>query len=217
MSAVKNKVTFCALNVLAALFFSSVLANTAFAHGGEDHGDSKPTTVSTDKGIVTQTAKTGDFEILFKHAALEPDQPTLGRLFITRFATNEPVTNIAPAIEIIAPDGKAFQAEVVEPEQPGNFTFKLPALPEDTYTIVTRISARGKTETVRFEPVKVQHSPSEAATENVPTWLRTALLLSAGTIFFALFGGLMLAAWRFAMRAEEEETAAPTSKEAVSV
>lgn len=193
----------------AILILSPFFVVPALAHGGEDHGESKIATVSNSQGVVTQTTKVGDLEVLLKYASLEPDTPMSGRLFVTRFATNEPISDAAPTIEIIAHDGKTYQGEMAKSAAPGNFSFKLPPLTEGTYTILTRLSAAGKTETATFSGIKVEHSASETATESATSWLRTALIILGGIVFLGLFGGLMFFAWRFATREQ-------TTKEAIS-
>ena len=180
------------------------------AHGGEDYGESKAKTVSTEKGVVTRTAKVGDLEILLKHAPLEPDTQISGRLFVTRFATNEPAADETPMIEITAPDGKTYQAETAKTETPGSFSFKLPPLPENTYTILAKINASGKAQSAIFSGVSVEHSDSETTSSGISSWLKTALMLLGAIFFLGSFGALMFFAWRFAAREE-------TNKEAVSV
>ena len=90
MSDTKRHNFLFAINFLATLFLSAVLTAPVSAHGGEDHGDTKPAVTSNQKRIITRTARTGDFEILLKHSPIEPDTETAAKLFITNFATNEP-------------------------------------------------------------------------------------------------------------------------------
>ena len=180
------------------------------AHGGEDHGESKAKTVSTEKGVVAHTVKVNDLEILLKHAPLEPDTQASGRLFVTRFATNEPAADVTAMIEITEPGGKTYQAEMAKTDTPGSFSFKLPPLPEGTYTILARINGGGKTQSAIFSGVSVEHLDSETTSSGISSWVIKALMLLGATFFLGSFGALMFFAWRFAAREQ-------TSKEAVSV
>ena len=90
MSDTKRRTIFFTFNLMAMLILSVFFTAPIFAHGGEDHGDAKPAVTSNQKGMVARTARAGEFEILLKHSPLEPDTETAAKLFITRFATNEP-------------------------------------------------------------------------------------------------------------------------------
>ena len=98
---------------LVFLMVSSLaLPTAALAHGGEDHGDQKPQTTATEKGIVVQTKRIGDIELMLKHPELLPDTATEGKLFLTKFESNEPAGNTLPVIEIESSNGSTLQAIV---------------------------------------------------------------------------------------------------------
>lgn len=182
-------------NLLTAflLFSIAVFGNAArvFAHGGEDHGDEKPKTATTTAGTVSRSARLGDFEIMLKHPTLEPDQAATGRLFVTKFATNEPVADANPAIEIEAAGGAVTEIAVEKTDQAGSYSVKIPALPEGAYTVRAKTTAGGKTNTATFSGVEIAHQ--EAAVENGVvggSWMRTALMAVLFLLALALFGGL---------------------------
>ncbi len=179
------------------------------AHGGEDHGDAKPTAVSNQKGMVARTARAGDFEVLLKHAAIEPDAETAAKLFVTRFGTNEPFAEAKPAIEIAGKDGKTFEASEVKSDAPGSYSFKLPPLPEGSYTVLAKLNLVGKSDTATFSSVGVEHPAAESAA-GTGSWARTALLALATVAVLGLLGGLMFFALRFAKtdRINEEAVSA---------
>ena len=204
----KRKTILCAINLLAAVFLLVFLAAPVFAHGGEDHGDAKAKTVSSAEGAVTHTARAGEFEIMLKHAPLEPDAATFAKLFITRHATNEPFADGTPTIEITAPDGKTFEASEVKSNAAGSYSLKLPPLAEGNYTILARFSAAGKSETATFSAVTVEHSHTETLAE-AGSWAQKALMALAALIVLGLFGGLIY----FALRIVKSE---PVGEEAVS-
>jgi hypothetical protein len=177
---------------LALSFFGN--AAQVFAHGGEDHGDEKPKTATTTAGTVTRSTRLGDFEITLKHAPLEPDAATAGRLFITRFATNEPVGDANPAVEIESANGAVTEIPVEKTDAVGSYTVKIPALPEGAYTIRTK-AAGGKTNTATFSGVEIAHQ--EAAVDaSSSSWTQTALMAVLFLFALALFGGLAYLALR---------------------
>lgn len=207
-------------SISAALLLSLMLGlfgNGAevFAHGGEDHGDEKPQTATTATGTVSRTARLGDFEIMLKHALLEPDTATTGRLFITRFATNEPVDDANPALEVESASGAVTEISIEKTDAAGSYTVKIPALPEGAYTMRTKATVGGKTNTATFSGVEVAHQET-AATEGGAggsSWLQTALTAILFLIASALFAGLIYLAVRVIKNKPvgEEETTTSTA------
>ena len=204
----KRKTILCAINLLAVALLSVFFAAPVFAHGGEDHGDEKAKTVSNEKGTLTRTARAGEFEIMLKHASLEPDAATFAKLFITRYGTNEPFADGTPTIEITAPDGKTFEASEVKAEAAGSYSLKLPPLAEGNYTILARLSAAGKSDTATFSAVAVEHLHTKTLAE-AGSWAQSALMVLAALIVLGLFGGLIY----FALRVVKSE---PVGEKAVS-
>ncbi len=205
--------TYAFLSVLTFLILFSSGTPTTWAHGGEDHGESKPAPAANPKGIITQTTKVGDLEVLLKHAPFEPDTAGAARLFITNFATNEPFGNAAPTVEIVASDGKTYQAETEKSDQPGSFNVKLPPLPEGKYTISARVNEAAKSGTATFSNVNIAHAEESASPgESVWAWAQNILLALGGILALGAIGVLGYFAFRFAQR----QSAANTNNEAVS-
>lgn len=147
---------------------------------------------------------------MLKHTPLEPDAETAAKLFVTRHATNEPIGDAKPTVEITAPDGRTFEASEVKSDAAGSYSFKLRPLPEGSYTILARAKAAGKTDTATFSGVEVQHTHADSAEEGIASWARTVLMILAALVVLGLFGGLI----RFALRVARNE---PVRDEAVSV
>lgn len=189
----------------ALIVFGS--ATQIWAHGGEDHGDAKPaTTETTAAGAVTRTARLGDFEIMFKHSPLEPDTAAAGRLFITKFATNEPVGDANPSIEIESANGAITAIPVEKNDAVGSYVARIPALPEGTYTVRTKATAGGKINTATFSGVLIAHQEVVAA-ETGSSWTQTALMILLFLVVLGLFGGLAYFARRvFKNKPIREET-----------
>lgn len=187
----------------AALLLSLMLGllgnvSTVSAHGGEDHGDEKPKTATTDKGTVSHTSRLGGYEIMLKHPALEPDTATSARFFVTKFETNEAAENAAPAIEFESANGAVTQAEIEKTDAAGSFLIKIPALPEGDYTIRAKLTYGGETDTATFSGVEVSHAAETAGAGNASSWFGTSLLFLTGAIVLGLFAGLFYWAWQMA-------------------
>lgn len=168
-----------------------------FAHGGEDHGDSQPKTITGTKGSISHTARLGEIELMLKHPALEPDAATAARLFITKFETNEPMDKAAATIEFESTSGAVTQALVEKTETAGSYSVKIPALPEGDYIVRAKLTYNNETDTATFSGVKVAHAPA-ASDESGMSWTRTALIVFLFVVVLALLGGLVYFVWNFA-------------------
>jgi len=195
-----NIINFKLRSLATALLLSFALAlfgnaTQVLAHGGEDHGDEKPKTATTTAGTISRTARLSDFEIMLKHSPLEPDAAATGRLFITRFATNEPVGDANPAIEIESATGLVTEIPVEKTDAIGSYVARIPALPEGTYTVRTKaVAAGGKTNTATFSGVEI--AQQAAAAETGSSWTQTALMVMLFLVALILFGGLAYSALR---------------------
>ncbi len=206
MSDIKRSVISYTFNLMAMGAMSVFFAASIFAHGGEDHGDTKPAVVSNQKGMIARTARAGEFEILLKHSPIEPDAETAAKLFITNFATNEPFADAKPTVEITAKDGRTFEATAIKSDAPGSFSFTLPPLPEGTYTVLAKLNSAGKADTATFSGISVEHPAAESATTS-GSWLRTILMVLTGAVVLGLLGSLLFYAFRFTQGEQTGEEA----------
>ena len=142
-------------------------------------------------GTVTRSTRLGDFEIMLKHSPLEPDAATTGRLFITKFATNEPVGDANPAMEIESANGAVTEIPIEKTAAAGSYTVKIPALPEGAYTIRAKATDGDKTSTATFSGVEVAHQETLAAETGSSSWTQTALMAVLFLVAIGLFGGLV--------------------------
>lgn len=161
-----------------------------FAHGGEDHGDDKPKTQTTDKGTVSHSSRLGDLEVMLKHPAFVPDTATTARLFVTNFGTNQGFAEVNPAIEIESANNSVTEAKVEKTDTAGIFKVDFPALPLGTYTIRTKLTHNGETDTATFSGVEVKPTPIILAETGQMSWLQTLLIAFIFVIVLGLFGGL---------------------------
>ncbi len=171
--------------ILALMFLAAGNIERIYAHGGEDHGDAKPKTETTDKGTVSHSSRLGDLEVMLKHPLFKPDTATDGRLFVTKFETNEAFKDVVPTVEIEAANGSVTQGTIEKSETAGIFSVKFPALPEGIYTIRTKLTHDGETDTATFSGVEIKNQTLTATENGGMSWLRTVLI---GFIFLTILG-----------------------------
>ena len=196
--------------MLALIFVSLTVSDTpVFAHGGEDHGDQKPATTTTQNGTVSRTVRVGDFEMLLKHSVLAPDSAASARLFLTQFQTNEPIGSADISAEIESGNGTVTPVTVNKTEASGSYLIGLPALPEGGYTFRATVAVNGKTHTATLSGIDVGASEPVHFSSGGSSWAETAL-----TAFLFLFGSLLFGGLIYlAVRVVKNK---PTQHEAVA-
>ena len=197
MKSIKIKIIVFTFSLITTLFSPVFYVAPVSAHGGEDHGDEKPKTVSGEKGTITSTVRVGEFEIMLRHAPLEPDAAVTAKLFVTRYGTNEAVPDAQTAIEITAADGRSYEASEVKTDAAGSYGFKLPPLPEGAYTISARVKTAGETDTATFSGIEVLHHAHADSAASGSSSMQSALMILAAAVILGLFGGLIYFAARF--------------------
>ena len=193
------------LLVLLSVLLGAGNASEAFAHGGEDHGDGESKTTASGKGMVSHTARLGDFELMLKHPLLEPDTATSARLFVTDFKTNTPAGDVGPAVEVESSNGAVTQAAIEKTDTVGSYVVKIPALPEGAYLVRAKLTYKGETDTATFSGVEVKTQPTLSAAEGEISWTRFALIAFVFALVLALFGGLVFFVWRSTASSETVE------------
>jgi hypothetical protein len=180
----------------AALLILLILASSAltFAHGDEDHGDKK-TTVAAGPGLIARTAKVGDYEVTVKHPSLEPLHEHPARVFVTRYATNEPVKDAMVNL-IIAIKGKELVKVLAKAAaRPGEYEATMPPLDVGTYNFSAAISAGGANGTANYGAVVVEMPKPLAGSRG---WAETknAWLLALVLGLLALVSATGFLTWR---------------------
>lgn len=193
--------TFKLRNLSLALLAAFALAfywsgEKVFAHGGEDHGEAKPKTETTDKGTVLHTTRVGDLEVMLKHERLIPDAGNAARLFVTKYENNAGADGVVPAIEIEATNGAVTAATVEKTDTAGSFTAKFPPLPAGTYLIRAKLAHAGETDTATFSGVAIENASAAASAAGNGSWAQTAVTVLLFAVALALFGGLIYLAAR---------------------
>jgi hypothetical protein len=174
--------------VVIALFILNLGGLIVFAHGDEDHGDKKAPAVSAGTNMIVRVARVGDLEIVIKDPPIEPDKEIPARVFVTNFATNEPVVGakIVVVFQGIAP----VEVSAVPSTTPGMYDVKLPPLPQGQYKLVARVEHDGENKTAEYGSVGVAPLPV-VPNGIVASWARTALLILGGLTVLGLLGAFI--------------------------
>lgn len=189
--------------VVLALAILNLGGLTVFAHGTEDHGDKKAPAVSAGTNMIVRVARVGDLEVVIKDPPIEPDKEIPARVFVTHFATNEPV--VGAKIVVVFQGITVAEVGAVPSTTPGMYDVKLPPLPQGQYKLVARVEHDGENKTTEFGSVGVVPLPV-ASNGIVAWWARTALLVIGGLTVLGVLGAfiykLMPAARRARIRGE---------------
>ncbi len=194
-----------ALAVLLATPNQSVLA-----HGGEDHGDQKPATVSQGTNMIVHVARAGDYEIVIKHAPVEPDKEMVARVFVTRFASNEPVTSIKPIVMLTSENGAPIEVTGVASTTPGMYEVKLPPLPKGQYKLAARIDDHGETKTAAFGALAVAPQ-TVTAIGTIAAWARTTLIVLGTLVGLGVIGFIGIVIYRAVQASRRERISGETA------
>ena len=193
------------LLVVAAL--TAVLPAMNLAHEGEDHGESKTPVIAAGTGMVTRTARAGNWEVAIKHPSLEPDKEIPARLFVTRFETNEPIANAQVRVTLT---GTAAPVEAVATagSTAGVYEVRLPPLPQGEYRLAAQVGANGMGQTAQFGALQITPAPPTQV-ESSSDWARTALIALALLASLGL-GGIVAYRLLKGLRANRESRQAAT-------
>ena len=92
-----------------------LLASSALAHGGEDHGEA-PAPVASMHGEVHALGAIGDvFEVVLKHPAHGEGGKTPLRVFVAEVDTNAPVSGAQVELTLTGPSVQALKRKMVSP------------------------------------------------------------------------------------------------------
>ncbi len=195
------------LLAMAAMLFSPA---TGFAHGGEDHGDQKPATVSKGTNMIVHVGRAGDYEVVIKHAPVEPDKEMSARVFVSRFANNEPVSDAKAMITLASDNNAPVELNVVASSTPGMYEVKLPPLPKGQCKLIARIDSNGETKMASLSALEVAPQPV-TATAAIASWARTALIVLGTLVALAVIGFIGMVIYRAVQASRRERIEGETA------
>ncbi len=179
--------------VLALGLILLALPSASSAHEGHDDG-AKKAAVAADSGMIARTARVGDYEVMMKHPALEPLHEHSARLFITRYASNEPIKE-ATANLIIAAKGKEPIKVAAKPSaRAGEYELTLPPLDSGNYSFSVVVKIGGVEQTASYGAVAIEAPQPAAAAGNLAD-TGNALLWSLGVLLLTVVGVTSYRVW----------------------
>lgn len=192
------------------IVITTSLSSSVFAHGGEDHGDQKAPTVSAGTNMIVHVARAGDFEIVIKHAPVDPDKEMVARVFVNRFANNEPVTGAKPVIILTSDGSSPVELTATASSTPGMYDVKLPPLPKGQYKLAARVDSNGESKTASLSALEVAPQPV-AATAVIASWARTGLMVLGVIVGIGVIGLIGVVIYRAAQTSRRERIEGETA------
>ena len=176
---------------LFLLLWPLLVATTALAHGGEDHGDAKAATLA---GATTfsAVATSEQFEVLLRYAPLKPGADADMRLFLSDFATNAPIKGAK--FIFTSPEDPKLKFETTE-KGPGEYLVETTFPAKKAYSMTVQVSAGAQADLLLLEGLVVgKELPVAAApVAMAQPWLtwKTGLLL-LGTFLLGVAAAALL-------------------------
>ena len=182
--------------VSAALLAFLMLASPTltFAHGDEDHGDKKKA-VAAGPGMIARTARVGDYEVMVKHPVLEPLHEHSARVFVTRYATNEPVKDLLISLIIAAKGKEPVKVAAKASARPGEYEVSLPPLDAGSYNFSAVIAAGGVNGTANYGAVAIE-TPKTPVENDGSAGAKNSWLLALTLGLLTLLSATGFLAWR---------------------
>ena len=207
-SILRKKVT--ALTTLVAMLALIVTGATVFAHGGEDHGEKKPATVTPGTNMIVHVARAGDFEVVIKHGPVEPDREMVARVFVSRFANNEPVSGAKAIVTLTSESGAPVELTATASATPGMYEVKLPPLPKGQYKLAARVDYNGESKSAEYGALQVAPQPA-AASATIASWARSALIALGALVGIGVIGLIGIVIYRAAQTSRRERIEGETA------
>jgi len=182
------------LSAVLLILLLLVFPPVSLAHGDEDHGEKK-TAVAAGPGMIARTARVGDYEVMVKHPALESLHEHPARVFVTRYATNEPVKDASVSLALAAKGKETVKVEAKASARPGEYEVKLPPLDAGTYNLSAAIAVGGANGTATYGALAVE-TPKPPAENSGWAEARSAWLLALVLGLLALVSATGFLAWR---------------------
>ncbi len=183
------------LSVLATFAILTVTATAARAHGGEDHGEEKPTPAATTAGQRSSYGQTGQFEVLVR---LDPAKLGDLKVFVADWATNAPVGDATVALEIQSDPAVTVTAE---PAGAAGMYHAIATVPAGAFPIIATVTAGERLDLVEIAPLDFAPAPAAAAAPHehadIP-WRPIAI--GAAVLVVLVAGAIVFARRRRAMR-----------------
>ncbi|HEX8698926.1 MAG TPA: hypothetical protein VF815_08815 [Myxococcaceae bacterium] len=168
-----------------------LLASSALAHGGDDHGEG-PAPVASMQGEVHALGAIGDvFEVVLKHPAHGEGGKTPLRMFVAEAETNAPVSGAQVELTLTGPSVQALKPKM---DSPGVYLAEADLPVEAEFAAVATVTRGDTVDVLSLGTVHLEHEEAAAA---VAGGSSKGGLIVAGAVGLA---ALAFCAWWMARR-----------------
>lgn len=146
-------------------FLFTLLPIIISAHGGEDHGKTKKTTLSP-LSYFSSEAASEIYEVLLKYSSIEPGKETTVRLYLSEYNTNKSIDSAK--LEITVADNPNIKIRVVRVNS-GVFELKAIFPEKKAYNLVLNINSYAGIDLIQLNNIEVgKELAATATTESIP-------------------------------------------------
>ncbi|GAA4388665.1 hypothetical protein [Hymenobacter koreensis] len=198
---------------LLILLLGLLLCGTAYAHGGEDHGDGPKAGTAAGATSFSVAALSEQFEALLRYEPLEGGKPADLRLFLSDYATNAPIKGAK--LTLTNPEDANLKWAVTE-QEPGVYLVEGQFPANKAYSFALNVVAGETADLLLLDGIKVgEKLPVAAAAPAAAT-----SLFSSWKTILALVGafvlGIGLTALLLRRRRQPLEPVLQTSEQALT-
>ena len=136
----------------------------AFAHGGEDHGDAKKTSISP-ASYFSSEAASEVYEVLLKYSPIVPGKETSLRLYLSEYNSNKPIDSAK--LEITVADNPNIKITAVKIDK-GVFELKATFPAKKAYNLVVNINSYAGIDLIQLNNIEAGKELTAATTESKP-------------------------------------------------
>ena len=136
----------------------------AFAHGGEDHGDAKKTSISPGSYFSTEAASE-IYEVLLKYSPIVPGKETSLRLYLSEYNSNKPIDSAK--MEITVAGNPNIKITVVRIDK-GVFELKTTFPEKKAYNLVININSYAGIDLIQLSNIEAGKALAVTTSESSP-------------------------------------------------
>lgn len=145
-------------------FLVGLLPVLAFAHGGEDHGNAKKTSVSPVSYFSSESASE-IYEVLLKYSPIVPGKETSLRLYLSEYNTNIPIDSAK--LEVTVAGNPNIKITVVRFDK-GVFELKTTFPEKKAYNLVININSYAGIDLIQLNNIEAGKELAVPTGENSP-------------------------------------------------
>lgn len=145
-------------------FLLGVLPVITFAHGGEDHGDTKKATVSPASYFASE-AGSEIYEVLLKYSPIIPGKESSLRLYLSEYNNNKPIDSAK--LEITVAGNPNIKIAVVRIDK-GVFELKATFPEKKAYNLVVNINSYAGIDLIQLNNIEAGKELTVPTSESIP-------------------------------------------------